>query len=138
MVGILALQVVHTMKLPEHTEKIGLPMPQMAKDHLTGSPQGTEAQVFAIQDGLGLDEFGIKLLERQSGREHGVLDIEEPVVKQGELPGFRMPGFGAGIRCVDGKITISGTLAAHSWIKRNCASSQSGSTIMLMATMTPS
>ena len=50
------------MKLPEHTEKIGLPMPQMAQDRLAGSPQGAEVQVFAVQDGLGLDEFSIKLL----------------------------------------------------------------------------
>jgi hypothetical protein len=36
------------MKLPEHAEKIGLTMPQMAEDHLARSPQGAETQVFAV------------------------------------------------------------------------------------------
>ena len=62
VVGVLALRVVHPMKLPEHAEKIGLTMPQMAEDHLARAPQSTETQVFAVQNGLRLDQFAIKLL----------------------------------------------------------------------------
>jgi len=43
VIGVLSLRVVHTMKLPEHAEKIGLTMRQMAEDHLARSPQSAEA-----------------------------------------------------------------------------------------------
>ena len=33
-----------------------------------------------------------------------MLDVEEPVVKRGELPGFCMPGFCAWIGRVDGEM----------------------------------
>jgi len=86
--------------------------------------------VLAVQDVLGAHELAVELVERKTGGQHGVLDVEEAVVpgreRRDSVSQVSVPGYGVLIVMW----TISGTASAHSRTAAKRRSSQSGSAMM--------
>src|SRR5262249_5303545 len=62
------------------------------------------AEVLSVQYVLRADELAVKVRQREARRQHGVLDVEEPVVLSREAARLREPGLGPRVRRVDGHV----------------------------------
>jgi hypothetical protein len=87
----LQLRVVDAVELGEHLEEVGLAVGKQGRNVPRGSPE-------LLCSVLGAHQLGVERGERQMGGEHGVLDVEQPVVSARQPVRLRGPSVRARVR----------------------------------------
>src|SRR5437762_1210652 len=112
VIGEVELRTIHAVELPQHPDEIGLSAKQFSDDNSRALAQRRPAQIFTGEHALAFHKFLVKFRERQLGRQHRVLDVEQPVVAGRKTTRFGMPGFRAGIRRINADINDLGNFQA--------------------------
>src|SRR5215510_3496264 len=63
--------------------------------------QGGPAEMFLVENVLGLDQLSVKFWQRHPCRQHGVLNIEEAIIPCLNLARLCVPALSSGVRSVD-------------------------------------
>ena len=104
VLAVLPVGVVDLVELPDHPDEVGLPVQQLPGHDAGGLGQRRHAQVLAGQHRLGLDQLLVEPVQRQPGRQHRVLHVEQAVVEGGQPAGFGEPGLGARVGRLHGDV----------------------------------
>src|SRR5262245_5971048 len=99
LLGVVDLAVVH-----DAAHEIGLPAHEVARHHAGERRRGPPAHVLAVENPLGVQELAIERRQRQPGRQHGMLDVEQAIIPRLQPALLGDPGLGARIGRVDADI----------------------------------
>src|SRR5437868_15034367 len=91
VIVVLPLARIDASELPEHAEEVRLTAQREPQGERCRGAKSSNAEVLAVQHGLGLHQLLVETVERQSRGEDRVLDVEEAVVERGEAPRLGLP-----------------------------------------------
>ena len=104
VIVVLPLARIDASELPEHAEEVRLTAQREPQGERCRGAESSNAEVLAVQHGLGLHQLLVETVERQSRGEDRVLDVEEAVVERSEAPRLGVPDLRARIRRRDGEV----------------------------------
>ena len=100
VIGELELRVEDGVEFQKEADEIHLSFEDQARRQPRDILQCLQTQMLVLQHALGCDELRIELRQRQFGRQHGMLDVEQPVIAARQASLLGVPDLGAGIgRC---------------------------------------
>src|SRR5207237_439968 len=98
VIAVLPVARVDASKLPEHADEVRLTAQREPQGEPRRGAERGDAEVLAVQHGLGLHQLLVEALQRQAGGEDRVLHVEEAVVERGEAPRLGVPDVRARVR----------------------------------------
>src|SRR5215470_4818005 len=88
---------INPVEQKQAPDKVGLAAHQMPGNDTRRVEHSPPTEMLAKESALGGDELVIELGERQSCRQHRVLDVIVPIVAADDPGAFSYPAFGPGI-----------------------------------------